>query len=115
MTWQPALDAASLTEPNTAVPVRVAGTALLITRDENGTVRAFENQCPHQAATVCREAQTGEPTVECPNHYWVFGLDGTFRGSRIALSAGRAAPSDPEKNLREVPCRELDTTIDVDV
>ena len=115
MSWQPAVPAAHVSEPNTAVPARVAGTGLIITRDEAGTVRAFENQCPHQAATVCREPQVGEATVECPNHYWVFGLDGTFRGSRIALASGRAAPPDPAKNLREFPCRVTDTTVEVDV
>ena len=115
MSWQPAVKAAELTEANTAVPARVDGTGLLITRDESGTVRAFENQCPHQAATVCRESQVGETTVECPNHYWVFGLDGTFKGSRIALAAGRTPPPDPEKSLREFPCRVTDATVEVDL
>lgn len=115
MSWQPAVAAASLAEPKTAVPVRVEGTGLLITRDEHGTVRAFENQCPHQAATVCRESQVGAATVECPNHFWVFGLDGTFQGSRIALASGRTAPPDPEKNLREFPCRVIGATVEVNL
>ncbi len=115
MSWQPAVAAAQLSEANTAVPARVGGTSVLVTRDESGTVRAFENQCPHQAATVCRESQVGEATVECPNHYWVFGLDGTFQGSRIALATGRTAPPDPAKNLREFPCRVTNATVEVDI
>lgn len=113
MTWTRALGVDSLPEPNSVAPVRVADTALLLTRDEQGTVRAFENQCPHQFATLCREPQEGKATVECPNHYWVFSLDGTFLGSRISVSAGRTVESDPRKNLREVPCRVRNTMIEV--
>lgn len=115
MSWCRAVDAAQLGGPPAAVPVRVRDVALVITRDAAGTVHAFHNQCPHQGATVCREPQHGEPALECPNHFWVFDLDGSFRGSRLAFAAGRTPPPDPAKDLTEVPCRVVGDTVEVEL
>ena len=119
MSWHPVPDAAALARalaaPASAVPVRVAGVPLVLTRDDEGTLRALSNECPHQGATVCRATEHGVASLECPNHYWVFDLAGTFRGSRLALDMGRTAPPDPAKNLREHPCRETDGLIEVDL
>ena len=119
MSWYPVPDAAALLQtldgPCRAVPVRVAGIPLVLTRDHDGALHALRNECPHQGATVCRAAEHGVSSLECPNHYWVFDLAGTFQGSRLALDMGRTAPSDPAKNLPEVPCREVADLVEVDV
>lgn len=119
MSWQQVPDAAAvaraLAAPSSAVPVWVGDTALVLTRDAAGTVRALRNACPHQGATVCRAAEHGADVLECPNHYWVFDLAGAFQGSRLALDLGRTAPPDPAKNLPELPCREVAGLLEVDV
>ena len=119
MSWQQVPDAASaasaLAAPSSPVPVRVGDLALVLTRDGAGTLRALRNECPHQGATVCRSAEQSADALECPNHYWVFDLAGTFQGSRLALEMGRTAPPDPAKNLPEVPCREVAGLVEVDV
>ena len=95
MSWQQVPDAAAvasaLAAPSSAVPVRVGDAALVLTRDAAGTLRALSNECPHQGATVCRSAEQSADALECPNHYWVFDLAGTFQGSRLALDMGRTA------------------------
>ena len=117
MSWHEVPDAAAvaraLAEPLSAVPVRVAGRALVLTRDGAGQLRALANECPHQGATVCRSPSSGADHLECPNHFWVFDLAGTFEGSRLALAAGRTAPPDPAKNLAERPCREVGGGVEV--
>ena len=119
MSWCPVPDAAAvaaaLAEPASAVPVRVGDAPLVLTRDAEGVLRALSNECPHQGAAVCRSAEHGAQSLECPNHFWVFDLAGTFQGSRVALELGRTAPPDPAKDLRGVPCREVDGVIEVDV
>ncbi|KMK73222.1 Rieske 2Fe-2S domain-containing protein [Kocuria rhizophila] len=119
MSWQQVPDAAAVTRalagPSSAVPVRVGDASLVLTRDSAGFLRALRNECPHQGATVCRSAEQGADALECPNHYWVFDLAGTFQGSRLALEMGRTAPPDPAKNLPEVPCREVAGLVEVDV
>ncbi|RKQ34941.1 Rieske 2Fe-2S domain-containing protein [Kocuria tytonis] len=117
MSWHPVPDAAAVTAaleaPASAVPVRIGDTALILTRDARGTLHALANECPHQGAAVCRETQRGAESLECPNHFWVFDLAGTFRGSRLALDMGRTAPPDPAKDLAEFACREADGTVEV--
>ncbi|GAA2518877.1 MAG: Rieske 2Fe-2S domain-containing protein [Kocuria rhizophila] len=117
MSWHEVPDAAAvaraLAEPLSAVPVRVAGRELVLTRDGDGRLRALTNECPHQGATVCRTASSGEDHLECPNHFWVFDLAGTFEGSRLALAAGRTAPRDPAKDLAGHPCREVGGGVEV--
>ena len=119
MSWHRVPDDAALARvlagPPAAVPVRGAGHALILTRDEHGTLRALENECPHQGATICREAVTGQDTLECPNHFWLFDLEGTFEGSRLAVAAGRTAPQDPAKDLATHACRVVDGGIEVEL
>ena len=117
MSWQQVPDAAAvasaLAAPSSAVPVRVGDASLVLTRDSAGSLRALRNECPHQGATVCRTASSGEDHLECPNHFWVFDLAGTFEGSRLALAAGRTAPRDPAKDLAGHPCREVGGGVEV--
>ena len=108
------LEASAVAQPGDFATVRAGGASLLMTRDEQG-LHVLRNTCPHQGAPVCREASGRAESFECPNHYWVFGLDGTFQGSRIALATGRTAPPDPAKNLREFPCRVTNATVEVDI
>lgn len=72
---------------------------VLVTRDAAGDLHVLRNICTHQQATVCREVTGSAESFECPNHYWVFGPDGRFLGSRLALAAGRRAAPDPAKDL----------------
>lgn len=107
------LEASALAQPGDFVTLRAGGAALLVTRDVQG-LHVLRNTCPHQGATVCREASGRAESFECPNHYWVFAADGTFEGSRLALAAGREIPRDPAKDLRRVPHRVVDGWIEIE-
>lgn len=64
----------------------VAGFPVLLTRDKDGTVKAFHNVCPHRGAPL---GVVGDPhvcsgtgkTIACPYHGWIFGLNGDLRGA----------------------------------
>ena len=64
----------------------VAGFPVVLTRDKDGTVRAFHNVCPHRGAPL---GQIGDPkactgigkTIGCPYHGWIFGLNGELKGA----------------------------------
>lgn len=57
--------------------VDVAGENLIVTRDENGLVRAFYNVCRHRGTQIC-EGMQGDfaGRIRCPYHAWTYGLDG---------------------------------------
>jgi phenylpropionate dioxygenase-like ring-hydroxylating dioxygenase large terminal subunit len=65
--------------PHSYVAKDVAGVQVLITRDGDGTLRAFRNACPHRGAQVaagCGEARR----LSCPYHAWTFDLAGKLVG-----------------------------------
>jgi choline monooxygenase len=97
-TWLHVAHDGDLPSPHGWLQVRVAGFPILLTRDRDGTVRAFHNVCPHRGAPLgdladphaaCGAART----VACPYHGWVFRLDGALAGA-----PGMAADFDRDRH-----------------
>ena len=68
-----------LPKPGTFVTKNVAGFPVLVTRADDGVLRAFKNSCTHRGAAVadgCGEARR----LTCPYHAWSFSLDGALAG-----------------------------------
>ena len=68
-----------LPRPGTFVTKNVAGHPVLVTRADDGVLRAFKNACTHRGAQVadgCGEARR----LTCPYHAWSFALDGSLAG-----------------------------------
>jgi carnitine monooxygenase subunit len=65
--------------PNTFTAKDVAGVAVVITRDEHGTLRAFRNACTHRGAQVA-DGCGGARRLTCPYHAWSFDLGGQLVG-----------------------------------
>jgi phenylpropionate dioxygenase-like ring-hydroxylating dioxygenase large terminal subunit len=57
------------------------GTSILLTRDDQGIVRAFANVCRHRCVQLSREkeAKSGGLIV-CPYHAWTYNLKGNLVG-----------------------------------
>lgn len=57
----------------------VGGVPILIVRDRDGVLRAFQNVCRHRGAPLCADGAGGAgPLVRCPYHAWLYRLDGTL-------------------------------------
>jgi phenylpropionate dioxygenase-like ring-hydroxylating dioxygenase large terminal subunit len=52
--------------------------ALILCRDESGTVRVLLNSCTHRGATDCREAHGHRRFLKCFYHAWTFDLSGSL-------------------------------------
>ncbi len=74
----PFCPSASLPEPNSYVAREAAGKPIVVVRDEEGTVRAFQNVCRHRGMRVVDGAGCAKGLV-CPYHGWSYGLDGSLR------------------------------------
>jgi len=97
--WISVACAQNVPNPGDLLPVRIAGQALLVTRDRDGEVRVFYNLCRHRGALLASEpcrAQAGR--IVCPYHGWSFGLDGRFES---APHFDRSDPDAPSQALRE--------------
>ena len=74
-TWQPVARLEQVMEAGDFVSGRFLDTPWVVTRAEDGALRAFFNVCRHHAS----EMMEGEGCAEhltCPYHGWRYGLDG---------------------------------------
>lgn len=77
-TWQFVGRADPVREPGSYFTVDLAGEPLLVSRAEDGELRAFFNVCRHHAALVMEGAGTASEWV-CPYHGWCYHLDGSLK------------------------------------
>ncbi|MBS1912034.1 MAG: aromatic ring-hydroxylating dioxygenase subunit alpha [Bacteroidetes bacterium] len=77
-TWQFAASLEDLRSPGDFVAVNVVDVPIVITRDGNGTLRAFYNICRHRAGVVARGCGNRR-TLQCQYHGWTYNLDGSLR------------------------------------
>jgi anthranilate 1,2-dioxygenase large subunit len=58
----------------------VGDTPVVVTRDEDGELYAFENRCAHRGALVCLEDQGNAKDFSCVYHAWTYNLQGDLQG-----------------------------------
>jgi glycine betaine catabolism A len=73
---------ADLPEPGSQRAVAVGAGGVLLTRDDDGVVRAFANTCRHRGHELlaCGQA-TKRHSIICPYHSWSYRLDGSLRNA----------------------------------
>ena len=54
---------------------------IVLTRAEDGQIRAFANVCRHRGALVVREECGNRKTLQCHYHAWTYNLDGSLRAA----------------------------------
>jgi len=60
----------------------IAGESILLTRDEDRSVRAFFNVCRHRGTRICAENEGRfARRIQCGYHGWTYGLDGRLLGA----------------------------------
>src|SRR6266550_7702851 len=75
--WQYVGHLAELGQGAGYVAGRVGDIPVVITRDRDGTLRAFLNVCRHRGSVLAAGAAARE-TLQCPYHAWTYGLDGAL-------------------------------------
>jgi Rieske 2Fe-2S family protein len=77
--WLCAGRTSQLPEPGSYLIRQIAGTGVIVLRDERGAIRAFHNVCRHRGTLLCKEA-SGKLAgrIQCPYHAWTYNLDGTL-------------------------------------
>ena len=53
---------------------------VVMTRDSDGEIYAFENRCAHRGALICLEDFGNAPDHSCVYHAWRYDLQGNLRG-----------------------------------
>jgi phenylpropionate dioxygenase-like ring-hydroxylating dioxygenase large terminal subunit len=75
-----------LPKPNMQVALEVYGHSVLLVRDEEGVLHAFQNSCLHRGTELrCSQEKRGQwsgkvdEEISCPYHGWKYDLSGTLR------------------------------------
>ena len=79
-TWVFAGVTASVAEPGSVFKTEVAGVPVIVVHGDDGTIRAFQNVCPHRGARLVGESRCGARRLTCPYHAWSYHLDGRLAG-----------------------------------
>ena len=54
--------------------------SVIVVRNKEGGVSAFENLCAHRRVQFCRERDGNRQEFVCPYHQWMYDLEGNLRG-----------------------------------
>lgn len=96
---------AALPAPRSYFQQDIAGMPALITRNKEGTAKAFANVCRHRGARLCSAAgKVDGSLITCPYHAWSYSLDGKLMG--IPRQETFAGIDKKELGLLELPCLE---------
>jgi len=74
-TWQPVGHVEDVMRPGDFFTCEVTGEPLVVTRGQDGQLRAFFNVCMHRAGPVAL-AKGNRKSLQCKYHGWTYGLDG---------------------------------------
>ena len=65
----------------------VGDASVVVTRDAEGAIHAFENRCAHRGALICLDEKgKGARDFACVYHAWTYDLEGNLRG--VAFQKG---------------------------
>ncbi len=77
--WQIACTVDHVPAPGDFYEYRCGRLSVIIVRDDDGSLHAFQNVCRHRGNSICQGAGSGLADLRCPYHHWTWGLDGTLR------------------------------------
>ena len=68
-------------EPGDAMPEDFLGIPVLLARQDDVGIKAFQNTCRHRGMILIEEKQNVRGTLRCPYHSWCYGLNGALRAT----------------------------------
>ncbi|MBD0328545.1 MAG: aromatic ring-hydroxylating dioxygenase subunit alpha [Thermoleophilia bacterium] len=79
--WQYVGRAEAVADPGSYLATDAGGVPVVITRDEEGALRAFVNVCRHRGSVLVADGAGRRETLQCRYHAWTYRLDGTLRSA----------------------------------
>jgi anthranilate 1,2-dioxygenase large subunit/terephthalate 1,2-dioxygenase oxygenase component alpha subunit len=85
----------------------VGDVPVVVVRDADGAINAFENRCAHRGALVCLERFGSAKAFTCVYHAWSYDLKGRLRGVAFQNGVNGAGGMPPEFRREEHGLRPL--------
>ena len=99
-TWSYLCLDAELPEPKSFVTTFVGDMPVVVTRDAEGKLNAWENRCAHRGALVCMQPRGTAERFSCIYHNWTYDHAGNLTSvafrKGIGGKGGMPADADPE-------------------
>ena len=99
-TWNYLCLEAELAEPGSFLTTFVGEMPVVVTRDPQGALHAFENRCAHRGALICMQARGRAERFSCIYHNWTYDHAGNLTNvafrKGIAGKGGMPADARPE-------------------
>lgn len=77
--WQFACSTGHLADPGDFYEYRAGSLSVMIVRDDDGRLAAFQNVCRHRGNALCEGSGGGLTEIRCPYHRWSWTLNGELR------------------------------------
>jgi anthranilate 1,2-dioxygenase large subunit/terephthalate 1,2-dioxygenase oxygenase component alpha subunit len=91
---------AELPEPQSFITTFVGDMPVVVTRDADGELHAWENRCAHRGALICMQARGSAERFSCIYHNWTYDHAGNLSSvafrKGIAGKGGMPAEARPE-------------------
>jgi anthranilate 1,2-dioxygenase large subunit/terephthalate 1,2-dioxygenase oxygenase component alpha subunit len=101
-TWNFLCLDAELPAPNTYRLSEVGDMPVVVTRDAEGVLHAFENRCAHRGSILAHKPAGAAREIACVYHNWTYDLTGKLTGVAfrrgIKGSGGMLPDAEPESN-----------------
>jgi phenylpropionate dioxygenase-like ring-hydroxylating dioxygenase large terminal subunit len=98
-----------IAQPGDYVVRRVLEDSFIVTRDENGAIRAHFNMCLHRGMQVCRAEMGNASHFRCPYHGWSYRNDGKIVGLPFHQEAYGGEEGFARKGQRLLPAPNIAT------
>jgi phenylpropionate dioxygenase-like ring-hydroxylating dioxygenase large terminal subunit len=102
-TWVYLAHESQIPNPDDYITAKLGLRPLIMTRDNEGVIRALYNRCTHRGTTLCRFEKGNKRSFQCPYHGWNFLNNGKLRGVPWAEGYAENLTRDPKFNLAQVP------------
>src|SRR5258706_3357915 len=99
-TWSYLCLEAELPRPKSFLTTQVGDMPVVVARDPQGRLRAFENRCAHRGALICMQARGEAERFSCIYHNWTYDHAGKLTnvafGKVIGGKSGMPGDAHPE-------------------
>jgi len=106
-TWSFLCLEAELPRPNTFRRSHLGDMSVVVTRDAEGKVHAFENRCAHRGALLCHKDRGDAKEIACVYHNWTYDLCGKLTGVAFRRGIGGKGGMPPDSHPEEHAPRQL--------
>jgi phenylpropionate dioxygenase-like ring-hydroxylating dioxygenase large terminal subunit len=110
-TWNYLALEVELPKPGDYIRSYIGAVPIIVCRDMDGTVHAFENRCAHRGVEFCKSYRGSVESFVCPYHQWTYDLTGALQSVPFRRGVNGKGGMPPDFNLEAHGLRALNIAL----